>query len=94
MSAFADRPIHKLILFDVDDTLTPARQPASQEMIDVLRALRKKFVIGFVGGSDLVKISEQLAVGGSDGMIRNSNLQKVFLFLEPAACSDLVTEST
>ncbi|KIL56922.1 hypothetical protein M378DRAFT_172275 [Amanita muscaria Koide BX008] len=66
MSAFADRPIHKLILFDVDDTLTPARQPASQEMIDVLRVLRKKFVIGFVGG--LVKISEQLAVGGSDAI--------------------------
>lgn len=42
---------------------------ASQEMIDVLRALRKKVVIGFVGGSDLVKITEQLAVGGSDGMM-------------------------
>ncbi|KIL58529.1 hypothetical protein M378DRAFT_170526 [Amanita muscaria Koide BX008] len=66
MSAFPDRPINKLILFDVDGTLTPARQTASQEMIDVLRALRKKVVIGFVGGSDLVKISEQLAVGGSD----------------------------
>ena len=23
---FADRPINKLLLFDVDDTLTPARQ--------------------------------------------------------------------
>lgn len=33
----------------------------------VLRALRKKAVIGFVGGSDLGKIKEQLAVPGSNG---------------------------
>lgn len=32
-------------------------------MIQLLRDIRKKVVIGFVGGSDLVKISEQLAVG-------------------------------
>ncbi len=37
-------------------------------MIRVLRELRKKFVIGFVGGSDLVKISEQLSVHGSNGV--------------------------
>jgi phosphomannomutase len=36
-------------------------------MIDLLRALRKKVVIGFVGGSDLVKITEQLTVAGSNG---------------------------
>jgi phosphomannomutase len=36
-------------------------------MIEVLRALRKKVVIGFVGGSDLAKISEQLSVNGSNG---------------------------
>ena len=29
-------------------------------MIATLRALRKKMVIGFVGGSDLVKIKEQV----------------------------------
>ncbi|THH28570.1 hypothetical protein EUX98_g5606 [Antrodiella citrinella] len=37
-------------------------------MVDVLRALRKKVVIGVVGGSDLVKISEQLAVKDSSMM--------------------------
>jgi len=62
-SAFADRPVKKLCLFDVDGTLSLARQVASPEMIETLRELRKKFVIGFVGGSDLVKISEQLQVG-------------------------------
>ncbi|KAJ7460615.1 eukaryotic phosphomannomutase [Mycena latifolia] len=63
-STFSDRPHQKLILFDVDETLTSARQPATPEMIEVLCALRKKYVIGFVGGSDLVKISEQLSVNG------------------------------
>ncbi|KAJ7173786.1 eukaryotic phosphomannomutase [Mycena filopes] len=63
---FGDR--NKLILFDVDETLTPARQAASPEMTQVLRDLRKKFVIGFVGGSDFVKISEQLSVNGGNAL--------------------------
>ncbi|KAK0467294.1 eukaryotic phosphomannomutase [Desarmillaria tabescens] len=67
-SVFADRLHKKLLLFDVDETLTRARQTASPEMIQVLRELRTKFVIGFVGGSDLVKISEQLSVDGSNAV--------------------------
>jgi len=35
-------------------------------MIETLRALRKKLVIGFVGGSDLKKIREQLQIGTED----------------------------
>ncbi|KAK7466297.1 Phosphomannomutase 1 [Stygiomarasmius scandens] len=65
-SEFADRTHKKLVLFDVDGTLTPARRTASPEMIQILRDLRKKVVIGFVGGSDLVKIAEQLSVNGSN----------------------------
>ncbi|KAG8718325.1 Phosphomannomutase [Ceratobasidium sp. 394] len=65
-TTFADRPLKKLVLFDVDGTLTPARQSASPEMIALLKEVRKKVVIGFVGGSDFSKISEQLSVGGSD----------------------------
>ncbi|KAI0313539.1 eukaryotic phosphomannomutase [Amylostereum chailletii] len=65
-SDFADRPNKKLILFDVDGTLSLARQAASPEIITLLRDLRKKFVIGFVGGSDLTKIAEQLSVNGSN----------------------------
>jgi len=81
---FADRPIKKLLLFDVDGTLTPARQvrilsvslstsakmslqSASTEILDLLKELRKKVVIGFIGGSDLVKITEQLSVAGNNG---------------------------
>ena len=76
---FADRPLKKLVLFDVDGTLTPARQvpsfsvvlvycintnmqKGSLEMLELLRELRKKLVIGFVGGSDLVKITDQLTI--------------------------------
>ncbi|KAF9820626.1 hypothetical protein IEO21_01329 [Rhodonia placenta] len=65
VSTFAERPFKKLVLFDVDDTLTPARQNVSLEITQILRALRKKVVIGVVGGSDFVKISGQLAVAGS-----------------------------
>lgn len=42
-------------------------QGASPEVIQLLRDLRKKAVIGFVGGSNLVKITEQLAVHGANG---------------------------
>ena len=80
---FSDRPIKKILLFDVDGTLTPARQvrilsvslsrstkmslqSASAEILDLLKELRKKLVIGFVGGSDLVKITEQLSVRGNN----------------------------
>ncbi|EPT00923.1 hypothetical protein FOMPIDRAFT_1060049 [Fomitopsis schrenkii] len=59
-SVFASRPNKKLILFDVDGTLTLARKSITPEMLRLLRALRKKYVIGVVGGSDLVKVTEQL----------------------------------
>lgn len=49
-----------LVLFDVDGTLTPARLEISDEMRQTLQVLRKKVVIGFVGGLDLLKQVEQL----------------------------------
>ncbi|KAH9840134.1 eukaryotic phosphomannomutase [Rhodofomes roseus] len=65
-SVFADRPQKKLVLFDVDDTLTPPRQTVSPEMLRLLRALRKKVVIGVISGSDFVKVSEQLSTQGNN----------------------------
>ena len=41
-------------------------QSASVEILDLLKELRKKVAIGFVGGSDLVKITEQLSVRGNN----------------------------
>jgi len=68
---FADRPSHKLYLFDVDDTLSKPRQAASPEMLSILKEIRKKSVIGFVGGSDLPKISEQLVPDGKGNVVDN-----------------------
>ena len=56
-------------------------QSASVEMIQLLRALRKKVAIGVVGGSDLVKISEQLAVDGATGE-SYARLQYIYNALE------------
>ncbi|PFH59184.1 hypothetical protein XA68_12692 [Ophiocordyceps unilateralis] len=55
------RPLPDTIcLFDVDGTLTPARQGVSDEMLSLLQALRRRCAIGFVGGSDLIKQEEQI----------------------------------
>ncbi|KAF3934021.1 Phosphomannomutase [Dactylella cylindrospora] len=53
-----------IVLFDVDDTLTPPRRLVTPEMFDLLKRLRQKVVIGYVGGSDLSKQQEQLGVNG------------------------------
>uniref|UniRef100_A0A060T5L4 Phosphomannomutase n=1 Tax=Blastobotrys adeninivorans TaxID=409370 RepID=A0A060T5L4_BLAAD len=49
-----------IVLFDVDGTLTPARQEITPEVREVLQQLRDKVIVGFVGGSDLSKQKEQL----------------------------------
>jgi phosphomannomutase len=44
-----DRPVKETIcLFDVDNTLTPARQSVSAEMFQTLSKLRHKCAIGYV----------------------------------------------
>ncbi|KQJ85349.1 phosphomannomutase [Brachypodium distachyon] len=49
-----------LALFDVDGTLTAPRKEVTPEMLEFMRLLRENVTVGVVGGSDLVKISEQL----------------------------------
>lgn len=44
-------------------------QVVSPEMLALLQKLREKLVIGFVGGSDLVKQQEQLGANGLNGML-------------------------
>ncbi|KAL4914018.1 eukaryotic phosphomannomutase [Aspergillus aurantiobrunneus] len=59
--ALENRPLKGTIcLFDVDNTLTPARRHATDEMLHVLSQLRQKCAIGSVGGSDFSKQQEQL----------------------------------
>lgn len=59
-----------MLLFDVDGTLTKPRQKISEEMDDFMSNLRKKVVVGIVGGSDFCKITEQL--GSSADTVVNS----------------------
>uniref|UniRef100_W5MHS2 Phosphomannomutase n=1 Tax=Lepisosteus oculatus TaxID=7918 RepID=W5MHS2_LEPOC len=49
-----------LCLFDVDGTLTAARQKVTPDMDEFLQRLRKRVRVGVVGGSDFEKIKEQL----------------------------------
>lgn len=49
-----------LFLFDVDGTLSPSRNKASQETLNMLKKLRERVNIAFVGGSDLPKQKEQI----------------------------------
>ncbi|PKU82013.1 Phosphomannomutase [Dendrobium catenatum] len=53
-----------IVLFDVDGTLTAPRKAITPKMLQFMQDLRKVVTVGVVGGSDLVKISEQL--GKSD----------------------------
>ena len=54
--------------FECNQTTDQDIQGASPEMITLLKDLRKVVVTGFVGGSNLVKIQEQLGVSGNKGM--------------------------
>lgn len=49
-----------IALFDVDGTITEPRAEATEEVKNFLQELRKKVVVGIVGGSDLVKQQEQV----------------------------------
>ena len=50
-----------IVLFDVDQTLTPARQTIQPEMITTLEAVMAKGIhCGIVSGSDIKKVSEQV----------------------------------
>ncbi|ORY11393.1 eukaryotic phosphomannomutase [Clohesyomyces aquaticus] len=61
------RPVkNTIVLFDVDDTLTIPRNPASPEMLQLLSELRHRVAIGYVGGSDLSKQQEQLGTTDVD----------------------------
>uniref|UniRef100_A0A9L0I9B4 Phosphomannomutase n=1 Tax=Equus asinus TaxID=9793 RepID=A0A9L0I9B4_EQUAS len=65
----ARRKERVLCLFDVDGTLTPARQKIDPEVAAFLQKLRSRVQIGVVGGSDYSKIAEQL--GDGDEVIEN-----------------------
>jgi len=60
-----------IALFDVDGTLTIPRGEVKEDMMEVLKTLRKKITVGIVGGSDLPKQQEQLGDGIVDEVVWN-----------------------
>lgn len=44
-----------------------SQQKVSVEMLELLKELRQKVVIGFVGGSDFAKITDQLSLTDNNG---------------------------
>tara|TARA_B100000029_G_scaffold22766_1_gene22740 strand:- start:1069 stop:1872 length:804 start_codon:yes stop_codon:yes gene_type:complete len=65
------QPQH-LILFDVDGTLTEARKPIQKAMLKALRELSRYAEIGFLTGSGLEYIKEQLWPALADPIIRQN----------------------
>lgn len=50
-----------IALFDVDQTLTPARQTVRPNMLEALEKMQAKGIhFGIVSGSDLIKVKEQM----------------------------------
>ncbi|CAF1259780.1 unnamed protein product [Adineta ricciae] len=62
------RKLDTICLFDVDGTVTIPRQSITPEMDMCLQEVRKKCLIGLVGGSDIVKIAEQ--IGGTQAIAK------------------------
>ncbi|CAD5118324.1 DgyrCDS7037 [Dimorphilus gyrociliatus] len=50
----------RVLLFDVDNTLTPSRNKIEPHMEQLMLELREKFLLGVVSGSDLHKIAYQM----------------------------------
>ncbi|UJR38563.1 hypothetical protein I4U23_031229 [Adineta vaga] len=64
----SSRKLDTICLFDVDGTIALARQLITVEMDTCLQEVRKKCLIGLVGGSDIVKIVEQ--IGGTNAIAK------------------------
>ena len=53
----------KIVLFDMDGTLTPARQSMNKDVVDKLQELQEAgFEIGIVTGSDMDYVEQQCSV--------------------------------
>jgi len=68
----------KIVLFDMDGTLTPAREKIQSDVIDALKSLQEKFEIGIVTGSDILYIEQQV-----EDLLLNKELDNSQLHLFP-----------
>ena len=68
--------MYKLISFDLDDTLSPAKSPADSEMIGLLEKLLKKYKVSILTGGKFETINIQIISQLSE----NTNLENLFIF--------------
>ncbi len=69
--------LKKIIVFDIDGTLTPSKAPADKEMIELLLSLLDKKSVAIIGGGKYSLFQEQLA----DQMPKSDKrLEKLYLF--------------
>lgn len=66
--------MNKIVLFDMDGTLTKPRKQIDPDMIRTLRSLEKEYEIGIVTGSDFEYIKQQIEPALDIGGLRLSNL--------------------
>ena len=64
-------------------------QTVTPEMTALLRALRKKVVIGVVGGSDFVKVEEQVTPPGSHSKLSRPPSRCACVCYVIKACTNL-----
>ena len=67
----------KLIIFDIDGTLTPSKAPADKEMIRLLLDLLNKKSVAVIGGGKYSLFQEQLAIQMPEG---DKRIEKLYLF--------------
>jgi len=65
--------MRKIVLFDMDGTLTKPRKEIEPDMIRTLRSLEKEYEIGIVTGSDFEYIKQQIEPALDIGGLRLSN---------------------
>ena len=58
----SDRSIRDVFIFDVDGTLTPARQPMELDFLPVFETFINNNVVFLASGSDFEKIKEQIPI--------------------------------
>jgi len=67
---------YKLIIFDLDDTLTPAKSPADKEMIFLLKKLLDKYKVAIITWGKLETIKKQVV----DMLEKeNANLENLYI---------------
>lgn len=72
------RDTSTICVFDVDGTLTAPRQKICPDMQEFLSKLKQKVPVALVGGSDLVKIAEQMGATAENHVSQNFD----YLFAE------------